>query len=507
MLYKILTILIGLFLGLVTAFAQDRDRGIMDSGLAQIRSEQSQLAQLSDSSIQKLEGVKNKFVTKIDDKSEKYAKRITRKTDRVLKKLMKWESKIQRLVTKLDPTLAKQLFDPPNLTFKEIYEKSQIIEYKSLSLSQTFDRYQDDLKSKVGFIKKLNDENQGVITAQRQLDKAIGLLDSCNYKQAVANQIKDMIQQRKQQLINQSIQLLGKHKMLKHIQKETFYYGEALKNYKALFNNPDNVEKLAGELLKNINGFEQFASSQSGISGLFSTGPGIGAGSNSISNALPSRSSLQQQLATQIPSLENLNPQQLIIGSIQSAKASLDDMRDKAQNALQGMKNELISFKPNRQKALTFKQRLEYGFDVQFKRGTNYYPGVTDLSARIGYKINDATSAGLGLAVKIGLGKGWDQIQLSGEGLGLRAYYRWKRKNGWFIQGNIENDYSKTISKISDLNNQLNWKVSGLVGLGKTITAWKKKSNSIQLLYDIFYFKKTPVAQPFVIRIGYDINK
>ncbi|MBL0267857.1 MAG: hypothetical protein IPP99_04060 [Chitinophagaceae bacterium] len=125
--------------------------------------------------------------------------------------------------------------------------------------------------------------------------------------------------------------------------------------------------------------------------------------------------------------------------NLQAAQSQLNDLKSKILKAGGGSSDAEMpeGFKPNNQKTKSFLQRLEYGANVQTQRATNYFPVTSDLGLSLGYKLNDKSVIGIGASYKLGLGRGWNNISVSHQGVGIRSYVDWKIKGSFWISGGM----------------------------------------------------------------------
>ncbi|MBL0357869.1 MAG: hypothetical protein IPP72_13720 [Chitinophagaceae bacterium] len=72
------------------------------------------------------------------------------------------------------------------------------------------------------------------------------------------------------------------------------------------------------------------------------------------------------------------------------------------------------------------------------RKATSYFPVTSDIAVSVGYKLNDKSVIGIGASFKLGFGRGWDNIKLSSQGLGLRSFIDWKLKGSFYISGGYE---------------------------------------------------------------------
>lgn len=479
----------------------------VDSVTTVIQSIPSKYVKRVDSIADNLQKIPDKYIKQVDNKIEKYSKQLSNKTEKTLAKLSRWESKIHTLLQKVNPEADARLFGNGQATFSSLLQK--IKEGKSIAenYKAQYDQYRDKLTSSLKYIEAQKDKLsekyiKPVSEASEKIDKLEG--DVAN-----SEAIQQFIKERKNRLIDESIKYIGKSKYLKKINKEAYYYVDALRNYKETFSDPKKVEEIAIKLLKQIPAFQKFSELNSPLSAFFAT-PSSFAGLSSgasypIVNGLASRASLQQYMQTNIPSLGKMDAVQLIQNKLPDMQQGLDKIK-KSINDIGGMGNKsLPDFKPNSQKNKPFRKRLEFGTDLQFGKSVNFLPATSDIALKLGYKINDKSSAGIGINYKMGIGNGWDNIKISSQGLGLRTYVKWSLKKGIDIQGGSEWNYMLQFNKIRELKNANAWQQSALIGLSKQYKVGKKIKGNIQALYDFLYSKHVPNTQPLVFRFGYGL--
>lgn len=165
-----------------------------------------------------------------------------------------------------------------------------------------------------------------------------------------------------------------------------------------------------------------------------------------------------------------------------------------------------LGFTPNSQKTKTFSHRLQWGFDFQFGQAISYLPSTTNIGITVGYKINDKTTAGIGLDYLMGMGTGWKDIHFSNQGLGVRSFAKWQIKKGWDLQGGIESNYFTAFTSIDQLRRLQQWQTSALLGISKQYRVSRKVRGNFQVLYDFLYKQHIPATQPVLFRFGYNLK-
>jgi len=218
--------------------------------------------------------------------------------------------------------------------------------------------------------------------------------------------------------------------------------------------------------------------------------------------------SFLQQNGMSGPNNTSINNQ--VQQNIQNAQGQLDVLRNKLSQLTGGGGGdlEMPDFKPNSQKTKSFFKRLEYGATIQSQKSSNYFPSITDMGLSVAYKLNDKSKIGIGGSYKMSLGKGWDKIKLSSEGIGAKAFLEYKIKNSWWLSGGYEQNYLLAFDRIDELKELSSWQRSGLIGFTKSVSLKSKllKSTKVQLLWDFLSGVQTPRTQPILFRIGYSFN-
>ena len=235
--------------------------------------------------------------------------------------------------------------------------------------------------------------------------------------------------------------------------------------------------------------------------------PGSGAGNTAVQPVLAgiqTRASVNSLMQTSMAA-GGPNAITLVKQQIQAGQAELSLLKDKI--AKYGSSDaEIPSFKPNSQKTKSFLKRLEYGANIQFGKSSQYIPTSSDIAVSLGYKINDKSSAGIGISYKMGLGTGWDNIKLSSQGIGLRSYIDWKIKGSFYFSGGYEQNYNSQFKNINQLKEYSSWQSTGLIGLSKKLKLKGAKSTKISVMYDFLSYRHTPITQPFVFRTGFNLK-
>lgn len=437
-----------------------------------------------------------KYLKQTNLKIEKYSSQLSAKTEKTLKKLSKWENKIKNVLLKADPAMAERLFGAEKNTFSSMLEKAKQGKVIAENYKAKYDGYKDNLETNLAFLETNKQELGNTFVAP--LKKAHDKVQKLEKEVSKSDGAEMLIKERKKELISALFKAGGKNKYLVRINKESYYYTESIRNYKQTFSEPGKAEEKAIEILNKIPAFKKFFQQNSKLSGIFGTTGSNSTASLPIINGLSSRADLQQYFSANLPSLTD--PSAALQQQLQmpAFKTELDKL-----SSLKMEKTSLPDFKPNSQKTKTFSQRIEKGFDVQFGKSINFLPASCNIGLKAGYKLNDRSTVGLGMGYILGLGKGWQNIKLTNEGLALRTYAKMKLIKSFDLQGGGEWNYRQSFKNIRSLQRSTEWQKSALIGINRTIDTGKKLKGELQLLFDLFYNKHNPVTQPVIFRAGY----
>lgn len=462
------------------------------------------VASYSQSSIDSILGKidPDKLSASVEKKLSKLEEKIVSKSKKTLQRLQKQEEKIweKQLATK-DSLEARIKLDEIQNKYETLEGKLKNPSSVTPSNIRQYIPHLDSLNSALKFL------DQNGTTAN--LTNAISKIESFNDKFQQAQEIKDFIRERRD-AIQKELEQLGLFKELKQFNKELYYYCEQLKEYKEILSDPNKIERKAIELLSKTKMFQDFMRKNSMLASLFRlpgdpNDPTYIASLAGLQTRVQVNNLLQQQFGGSGP-----NAQAQLRPGIQQAQSQMDQLKSKLMQFGKGSSDDIMpeGFKPNSQKTKSFLKRLEYGTDFQAQRSTNFFPATTDLGLSVGYKLNDKSIIGVGASYKVGLGRGWNDMELSSQGAGLRSYVDWKLKGSIWISGGYEMNYRSEFKNIDQLKDLTAWSQSGLLGLSKVFNVKSKyfKKTKLQLLWDFLSYQQVPRTQPLIFRIGYSLK-
>jgi len=439
-----------------------------------------------------------KFAASVKKKAEKLEDKLVQKSMKMLEKMQQQEEKIyKKMLGGKDSLIAKAKFS--ELKDKYFTLKDKLKNPALLSKATTYLPKLDSLSTSLKFL----DQNGIGGKVKDALTKTASLQD----KFQQAEEIKKFIKERREQL-KQQLEKLGMVKRLKQINKQVYYYAAQIKEYTEILKDPKKVEKKALELLSKTKWYQEFFKKNSMLASLFRmpgdpNDPTYLASLAGLQTRRQVNSLIQQQIQGGGP-----NARQQLQQNMQAAQAQLQELKNKVLKAGGGSSDDIMpeGFRPNDQKTKTFLQRLEYGTNLQTNKSNGWWPNNTDIALSVGYKINDKSVIGIGGSYKLGLGRGWNAIRLTSEGIGIRAFIDWKLKGNFWLSGGYEMNYKTPFANTYQLQNLNAWQQSGLLGISKSVPIKSKffKKTKLQLLWDFLSVQQRPKTKPIVFRIGYN---
>lgn len=444
-----------------------------------------------------------KYLDAVSAKTKKLDEQLDKKSARALAAFKKQEEKLLRKLSKFDSSKAKLIAETAKNRFEQLEAKLK----NPGKLSQYIPGL-DSMATTLNFLKGESGALSQVSAVKDKVKDALGKMDELKAELKKAEDIKAFLKERRQQL-KESLEKLGFARELKKINKQAYYYTQQLKEYKDILNDPKKIEKKTLGLLSKTKLWKDFFRKNSMLASLFRI-PDPDEPLNMASLAgLQTRAQvnglIQQQIASGGP-----NAQQQLQQNLQAAQSQLNELKSKVIKAGGGSSDAEMpeGFKPNDQKTKSFLKRLEYGANIQTQKASLFFPVTSDLGLSLGYKLNNRSVIGVGASYKMGWGRGWNDINITHQGLGLRTYLDWKIKGSFWLSGGYEQHYRSAFSGIDQLRGKSGWQQSGLLGLSKIVSVKSKlfKKTKLMLLWDFMSYGQVPRGQALVFRLGYAIK-
>lgn len=423
------------------------------------------------------------------------------KYDRLTKRLSKQHKKMLQRMKQTEKKLAKKNGDTSLHIEAEyaLWEKKFNTVSMNKTVGQQYFGRLDSLKTTLSFLQQTNkDFGTGVVGQSVAIEGLNNSLTSLEQQLQLSNQLQVFVKSRRD-FWKQQLSKVGLIKDVTRLNQDVYYYSQQLASYKTLINQPDKLLEMTYQYLLKQQSFRDFIATNSQLARLFripsgTPDPGVLAG-------LQTRSMVQSLVANQVPT--GTDPQQVLQQQLSLAQAELNKLKNKI-NEIGGGSNELEmpGFKPNQQKTKPFWERFELGLDIQSQRPNRLLPVTSDIAFSLGYKLNDKSTIGVGVAYKLGWGKNFSNIKFSNEGVSLRSFADIKVKGHFWLTGGFEYNYQQSFTRIRELQQISAWQKSGLVGITKKYKIGKKEGK-LQLLWDFMSYTQMPRTQPLKFRIGY----
>jgi len=446
--------------------------------------------------------IPSKYFDAVSKKANTLQEKLDKKSQNVLDRMQKQETKLQNKLAKIDSLATHNIFSNSADKYNQLKEK-----LKSTGKFSQYIPKLDTLATSFKFLDQHPEFLNNVKDAKEKLADASEKLNEFKDKLKSAEDIKQFLKERKQYLKEQLVKF-GFAKELKKINKEVYYYSQQIKEYKEIFKDPAKAERKAIELLSKTKLFQDFMKKNSMLASLFRiptdpNDPPFQASLAGLQTRAQVNSLIQNQIAAGGP-----GAQQQFSQNLQGAQSQLKQLKDKINKLGGGNSDDIMpeGFKPNDQKTKSFFQRLEFGTNIQTQKSTNFFPTISDIGLSLGYKLNDKSIIGLGTSFKVGWGTGWNNIQITQQGLSFRSFIDWKLKGSLWISGGYEQNLKTLITRMDQIRDISAWQKSGLIGVSKVVSVKSKvfKKTKLQLLWDFLSYQQVPRAQPLVFRIGYN---
>lgn len=442
-----------------------------------------------------------KYFDLVSKKGEDLNQKLDQKSEKALAQLKKQQEKIKRKLSRLDSSKAKELFAGTEEKYKSLRNK---IENPS-ALTQ-YIPYLDTINTSFKFLK----ENQEVFGKVKDWDKSLSSatekIKGFENSLAKAENVKAFIKDRRQYLKDQ-LQNLPFSRELKKLNKQAYYYSAQINEYKAALKDSRKLERKAIELLSKSQQFQQFMRKNSQLASLFRLPDPDNPATAASLQGLQTRAQVNNLIQSRIGG--GADAQAMFRENVQNAQSQLSGLKEKISQYSNGNIGNTSSdieqpdFKPNKQKTKSFLKRLEYGGNVQSQKARMMFPVTSDIGLSLGYKLNDESLLGIGASYKLGLGKGWNDISFSNEGVGIRSFIDWKLKGSIYLSGGYEQNYRTAFYSLQQLRGLSGWQSSGLIGLSKKYSISKKLKGNVQLLWDFLSYQQRPQTQAILFRVGY----
>jgi hypothetical protein len=475
------------------------------------------MPQQADDSIVLTQTVSPKYTDKISRRASRIEAKLDKQAAKALSKWKKEEERIKNKLARNDSSMAQQLFGDAAGRYKALEQRLQ-----NGQSAQQYIPTLDTLRSSLKFLQehpellaKTKQVKEKLVTA---MSKTTGLSDKFQQAEEVRKFLVERKQYLKQQLAKLGAGSYRYAKNLKQLNKQAYYYGEQVREYKSLLKDHKKAERKALELLAKTKLFKDFMRKNSQLASMFRLpgGPDLpqtpsgGGGLPGLQTRAQVNNLIQQQIASGGP-----NAMAQVQQNMQEAQSQLNALKGKILKAGGNGSSDADmpeGFMPNGQKTKSFLKRIQVGANIQSKKSRGYFPATSDIGLSLGYKLNDRSIIGIGTSYKLGLGKDIRHMKISHQGISLRSFVDWKIKGSFWVSGGYELNYQPDLMNVPGSSPSgggwevaYSWQRSGLIGLSKVVSLKTKvlKQTKLQLLWDFLSYGQRPRTQAVMFRIGY----
>jgi hypothetical protein len=433
---------------------------------------------------------------------DRYNRRVSRQQEKLLNKLKRKE-KVYAVKLKRKDSASFVRYQQQSLSFDSISRinksSASIHRIRSGSNVDSLVAIQKFLDEKAPFSTKLNSnvytDKLGTLKSDQQYNSYIG----------------ELINQRFTNLknINANAKTISG---FKSIDKQVFYAKEKIKVFKQINDEPSKVEEQALEILQGQQGFDKWMDQASGRKM-----PSGSLGASELEKMgyqtkRQIKEQLQQKLGSNLGGIQQSMGKQIsdYQDRLKDVKAATGTLKQSKQSLRQLKNTNKPSFNINPMRAMPFSKRIEKQWNFQTNRATvDGNPAMLQLSAMAGFKHTPKLIYGAGIATSIGLGRNWNNIKFSFEGLGVRTFAEWQWLYGIGAYAGYErmfklaafiNAYETIPQQKENTHSTSTYNESILIGLTKRYRINDRMKGSIQVLYDIWYKDKglrTPIQLRF----------
>jgi hypothetical protein len=443
----------------------------------------------------------NKYIKSASNSSTTFNSRIEKTNRKYLKKYFRNENKLNRKLCKKDPDLADHLFSLSNdPLFYHQHDPNAIEVLNIRSAPKEYFPKLDSLKCSLSYLHQNKDSLKGV--DQKQLAESDDKTKELDRKFTSSDKMQQYFRQRKLALkesLSNHPELKGS---IKGMDKVNYYYHEQISEYKRLLTKSTRLDESAMNLLRGNPAFNQFIQ-KNGVLSMFSKIPSTW---GKTTSGLQTVSQTKEMVDKSISSLGN-NPKDILSERMKPMTESMNKLKSGSYGRITNAAD-VPSFKPNPYKSKRLIDRLEFGTNFQVNQSNKYFPATTDMALQVAYKFNSDFSAGVGASYILGMGNGWNHIQFTNQGLGLKSFVDRKITGIIYISGGYEKQTlpPNAIQKEKG-DRSWHWQSRALLGLKCKSSFAGKVSPTMSLQYDFLYDTHVPFTSPFVYKIGWVFGK
>ena len=393
-----------------------------------------------------------KYFNSSSKRSDNLNKRIERTNRKYLKKYFKEENKLHKKLCKIDPALADNLFSINNDPLFYHQNDKNIIKYlENRSAPTEYFPQHDSLKTALSFLNAKNKKLSGIDS----LKSSDALLKSLNLDTNLLNssRLQGYFRERKLNF-NES---LIKYPELKNnyvqIDKLNFYYHEQISEYKNMFGDLSNIDEKVLKILSGNSEFKKLLANTGQLSAFSAVPQDWGKSIEGLQTIIETKGIMNTSIADLGSEAKNVVEQNMkpMMTSVEKLKSG--DYGNISNAA------DIPSFKPSALKTKPFANRLSSGYNFQLNQSNYGFPATATTGLQVDYKLTSKIKPGIGVSYILGMGSGWDNINFTQQGIGLRSFVDYKISNILYISGGYERNYLPPSNQKKELGiKNWNWR-------------------------------------------------
>ena len=169
---------------------------------------------------------------------------------------------------------------------------------------------------------------------------------------------------------------------------------------------------------------------------------------------------------------------------------------------------DIPSFKPSALKTKPFADRLSLGYNFQLNQSNYGFPATATIGLQADYKLTSKIKPGIGVSYILGMGSGWDNINFTHQGIGLRSFVDYKISNILYISCGYERNSLPPSNQKKELGTKnWNWREIALGGIKLKYNTKVKLIPTMSFQYDFLNDQNNPPSPAFVYRVGWEFGK
>lgn len=438
-----------------------------------------------------------KYVNVGKKKSASLHNKVSKQYNKTLSKIISEEIILKNMLLSIDSMEGNRVFG----NVRDVYGKWVVTRSESSTGSESKLHnlpYLDTLLSSVKHLQLISNESK-LLSSQSEFQELFdGFLKLDSILSRTIN-LQQFLKERRTYL-KQQLSKWNLEKSITKLDKNIYYLGQSLDEFKSLFNSKSVVERKILQLIRSSDSFKDLLNQRRSLIPGFAMPLSVLNTSRENNSGLQTRFSVQEQIR-QLP-IDSLDPATFLDSRLEENKNSQSEP-SLGQLATLGRKylGEQPGFKVNGQKGKGFFRRVELGCNIQFGKFIKALPSSGELAFSLGYKVNDKVTSGLAASYRLGFSERINKLSISHQGFGIRSFLDWQFPRNFYASGGFEVNYFPGLrSNIQITGEHMNlWQTSLLMGATKRYSIGKRKG-AIQVYLDIKSLERQSFRSPILVR-------